>query len=255
MDIASQILYEDNHLIALNKLVGQIVQSDKTGDLCLCDMLKDFIKVRDHKPGNVFCGVIHRLDRPVSGVVLFAKTSKALARMNEQVKNRTLKKTYWAACKNNPPVLQGHLEDWILRDEAKNKSFVVQPKGNIRDGIDARGARLASLDFVEKGCSHGGYHLLEIDLHTGRHHQIRCQLAHMGCPIKGDLKYGAQHSNPDGGISLHSRRVAFQHPVSHQLIVIEAPAPVIFSSLESDDPQPSHCKNLDPNDTNFVVEN
>lgn len=215
MAIEDQILYEDNHLIALNKLPGQIVQGDKTGDVCLADEVKAFLKVRDNKPGNVFCGVIHRIDRPVSGVVLFAKTSKALSRMNEMVKERSFQKRYHAIVKNRPENLSGHLEDWLLRNERLNKAFVV--KSGTKD------AKLASLDYRLIGVSKGGYHLLEVDLHTGRHHQIRCQLANMGCPIKGDLKYGAPRSNPDGSISLHAYSIVFEHPVRHEEINIVAP--------------------------------
>lgn len=215
MAIEDQILYEDNHLIALNKLPGQIVQGDKTGDVCLADEVKAFLKVRDNKPGNVFCGVIHRIDRPVSGVVLFAKTSKALSRMNEMVKERAFQKRYHAIVKNRPENLSGHLEDWMQRNERLNKAFVVKP--------GTKDAKLASLDYRLIGISKGGYCLLEVDLHTGRHHQIRCQLANMGCPIKGDLKYGAPRSNPDGSISLHAFSVTFEHPVRHEEITIEAP--------------------------------
>ncbi len=215
--IADQILYEDNHLIVLNKLSGQIVQGDKTGDLCLADALKEFIKKRDDKPGNVFCGVIHRLDRPVSGVVVFAKTSKALSRMNAMVKDRDMKKTYRAVCKQEPPQESGHLESWIFRNEKLNKSFIVN--------ANKEGAKFASLDYKLLARSSGGYHLLEVDLHTGRHHQIRCQLAGMGCPIKGDLKYGAPRSNPDGSISLHAYKVEFVHPVSKVLVSVTACAP------------------------------
>lgn len=216
--LADQILYEDNHLIAINKLAGQIVQGDKTGDVPLVDLLKEFIKERDHKPGNVFCGTIHRLDRPVSGVVAFAKTSKALSRMNELVKGRDFHKTYHAVVKDMPPQMQGHLEDYLVRNEKLNKSFVT------RNGSQP-GAKLASLDYHLLATSSGGYHLLEIELHTGRHHQIRCQLAHMGCPIKGDLKYGAPRSNPDASISLHSYKLTFEHPVKHESVTIIAPDP------------------------------
>lgn len=218
MSIGGQILYEDNHLIALNKLAGQIVQADKTGDPCLADLLKDFIKQRDNKPGNVFCGVIHRIDRPVSGVVLFAKTSKALSRMNELIKQRDFRKIYRAVVTGKPPSTQGHLEDYLVRNQKLNKSFVTQ--GNTRPD-----AKLASLDYRLLASSRGGYHLLEIELHTGRHHQIRCQLAHIGCPIKGDLKYGAPRSNPDGSICLHAFKVEFEHPVKHETITITAPQP------------------------------
>ena len=217
MDIADQILYEDNHLLALNKRCGQIVQGDKTGDIPLPEYIKAFLKMRDNKPGNVFCGVIHRLDRPVSGVVLFAKTSKALSRMNEAVKSRDFQKTYWALCKEAPPQENGHLENWLLRNEKNNKSTVVK--------AGTANAKLAILDYKHIGVSSGGYHLLEIDLHTGRHHQIRAQLAHIGCHIKGDLKYGAERSNPDGGISLHARSTTFIHPVRKEPVTIIAPPP------------------------------
>lgn len=209
------ILYEDNHLLALDKRPGQIVQGDKTGDEPLCDLLKTFIKERDHKPGNVFCGVVHRIDRPVSGVVLFAKTSKALSRMTVLIQQRQLKKIYWAVTKNAPPQPSGTLTDYLVRNERLNKSFVSD--------ADAPGAKLARLDYRLLAVSDGGYHLLEIDLHTGRHHQVRCQLAHMGCPIKGDLKYGAPRSNADGSISLHARSVSFVHPVSREPLTIVAP--------------------------------
>ena len=218
MSIGGQILYEDNHLIALNKLAGQIVQADKTGDPCLADLLKEYIKQRDNKPGNVFCGVIHRIDRPVSGVVFFAKTSKALSRMNELIKQRDFRKIYRAVVTGKPPSTQGHLEDYLVRNQKLNKSFVTQ--GNTRPD-----AKLASLDYRLLASSRGGYHLLEIELHTGRHHQIRCQLAHLGCPIKGDLKYGAPRSNPDGSICLHAFKVEFEHPVKHETITITAPQP------------------------------
>lgn len=211
------ILYEDNHLLALNKCPGEIVQGDRTGDTPLSELLKQYIKERDHKPGNVFCGVIHRLDRPVSGVVLFAKTSKALERMNRAVKERTITKTYWALCKEAPPQEEGHLEDWLLRNEQNNKSFVVKPGTN--------NAKLAILDYRLIGVSPGGYHLLEVDLHTGRHHQIRAQLSNIGCHIKGDLKYGAPRSNNDGSISLHSRSITFIHPVQKSELNIIAPTP------------------------------
>lgn len=218
MSIADQILYEDNHLIAVNKQPGQIVQADITGDTCMADLLKAYIKERDAKPGNVFCGVIHRLDRPVSGVVLFAKTSKALSRMNQMVKERDFQKIYRAVVTQMPPSSQGHLEDYIVRNAKLNKSFITADSANPE-------AKLASLDYRLLATSKGGYHLLEIELHTGRHHQIRCQLAHMGCPVKGDLKYGAPRSNPDGSISLHAYRVSFDHPVRHQPVVVTAPQP------------------------------
>ncbi|MBO4307736.1 MAG: RluA family pseudouridine synthase [Bacteroidales bacterium] len=231
MNIAEQILYEDNHLIALNKCCGQIVQGDKTGDRTMPDEIKDFLKIRDNKPGNVFCGVIHRLDRPVSGVVLFAKTSKALGRMNNAVKEREMQKRYWVLTKEMPPMKGGHLENWLLRNEKQNKSFVVRP--------GTEGAKLAILDYKLIGISDGGYHLIEIELHTGRHHQIRAQLANIGCVIKGDLKYGAERSNPDGGISLHARSITFVHPVQKTPLTITAPVPnePIWSKFENIDKQ------------------
>jgi len=212
---ADQIIYEDNHLLLVNKRAGELVQGDKSGDSCLVDELKAYIKERDHKPGNVFCGLVHRIDRPVSGVVIFAKTSKALSRMNALVKERAIGKTYWAVSKTCPEPMEGELRNWLLRNEKMNKSFVVAD-GTKED------AKEAVLDYKVIGKSDGGYYLIEVNLHTGRHHQIRCQLANIGCPIKGDLKYGAPRSNPDGSISLHSRRVSFEHPVSHIKINVEA---------------------------------
>lgn len=223
MSIAEQILYEDNHLIAINKRCGQIVQGDKTGDETLPDMIKAYLKERDGKPGNVFCGVIHRLDRPVSGVVLFAKTSKALSRMNETIKGRDVQKCYWALCKETPLPPEGHLEDWMGRDERNNKAFIINKNDN-RTKADSS-LKLAILDYKLIATSKGGYNLLEIQLHTGRHHQIRAQLANIGCHIKGDLKYGAPRSNPDGGISLHARSITFTHPVRKEVITIIAPPP------------------------------
>ena len=224
MTIADQILYEDNHLIAVNKLPGQITQGDKTGDPCLADLMKEYIKLRDAKPGNVFCGVIHRLDRPVSGVVLLAKTSKALSRMVEKVRTREFEKHYWAVVKNAPPKQADVLENWLVKVEERNKSYVVP--------ASRHDAKLAKLEYREIAVSEGGYHLLDINLHTGRHHQIRCQLANIGCPIKGDLKYGAPRSNPDASISLHAHMVAFEHPVTHQQITITAPNPEIESMFK-----------------------
>ena len=210
-----RIIYEDNHLLLVNKRAGELVQGDKSGDSCLVDELKAYIKERDNKPGNVFCGLVHRIDRPVSGVVIFAKTSKALSRMNALVKERAIKKTYWAVSKNCPVPMEGELCNWLVRNERMNKSFVVA------DGTK-EGAKEAVLDYKVIGRSQGGYYLIEVNLHTGRHHQIRCQLSNIDCPIKGDLKYGAPRSNPDGSISLHSRRVCFEHPVSHIMIDVEA---------------------------------
>ena len=227
---SDQILYEDNHLLVLNKYAGQLVQGDKTGDTCLAESIKAFLKDRDNKPGNVFCGVIHRLDRPVSGVCIFAKTSKALSRMNEMVKHHDFQKTYWAIAKApqhlDSSLLTGqkiHLEDWLIRNEKQNKSRVVKP--------GTPNAKLASLDYTLLAISKGGYVLIEVDLHTGRHHQIRCQLAHAGFPIKGDLKYGYPRSNPDASISLHARRVVFDHPVRHESTTIEALPPQDFLKM------------------------
>ena len=215
MTIADQILYEDNHLLAINKLPGQITQGDKTGDPCLADLVKAYLKERDNKPGQVYCGVIHRLDRPVSGVVLLAKTSKALSRMVEKVRTRDFEKHYWAVVKNAPPQPVGALENWLVKNEERNKSYVF--------GAARPNAKLARLEYKEVAVSAGGYHLLDINLHTGRHHQIRCQLANIGCPIKGDLKYGAERSNPDGSILLHAYSITFEHPVKHEMMTITAP--------------------------------
>ena len=219
MTIADQILYEDNHLIALNKLPGQITQGDKTGDTPLAELVKAYLKERDNKPGNVYCGVIHRLDRPVSGVVLLAKTGKALSRMVEKVRTREFEKHYWAVVKNAPPRSEGALENWLVKNEERNKSYVF--------GTARPNAKLARLEYKEIAVSEGGYHLLDVNLHTGRHHQIRCQLANIGCPIKGDLKYGAERSNPDGSISLHAHTITFEHPVRHETLTITAPCAAI----------------------------
>ncbi len=214
--IERQILYQDNHLIIFNKLPSQIVQGDKTGDEPISEILKKYIKEKYNKPGEVFLGVVHRLDRPVSGVVLFARTSKALSRLNEMLKTREIKKIYWAVVKNPPPEKSGHLIHYIYRDEKKNKSFIVSENRK-----DAKKAEL--IYHLLK--SSDNYHLLEIELLTGRHHQIRAQLAHIGCPVKGDLKYGFPRSNPDASIHLHSRRIEFLHPVKKEQVAIEAPPP------------------------------
>lgn len=211
-----EVIYEDNHLIAVNKTCNEIVQGDKTGDTPLSDMLKAWLKEKYCKPGNVFVGVTHRLDRPVSGVVLFAKTSKALPRMNDMFRNGEVKKTYWAIVKNRPPQEEGELVHWLVRNEKQNKSFAYTS--------EKPDSKKAVLHYKLIAIS-DNYCLLEIDLKTGRHHQIRCQLAKMGCPIKGDLKYGADRSNKDGGISLHSRSAEFIHPVSKQPVRIVAPVP------------------------------
>ncbi len=211
-----EILYEDNHLIAVGKTSSEIVQGDKTGDTPLSDLLKAWLKEKYAKPGNVFVGVTHRLDRPVSGVVLFAKTSKALARLNEMFRTGGVKKTYWAIVKNRPPQEEGELVHWLVRNEKQNKSYAFD--------VEKPGAKQAILHYKLIAYSEK-YHLLEIDLKTGRHHQIRVQLSKMACPIKGDLKYGAERSNPDGGISLHARSVSFIHPVSGEPLHIVAPVP------------------------------
>lgn len=211
------VLYEDNHIIAVNKTCNEIVQGDKTGDTPLADTVKVYIKEKYHKPGEVFLGVTHRLDRPTSGVVLFARTSKALSRLNEMFKSHEqIRKTYWAIVQGAPKQAEARLENWLVRNEAQNKSYIAKP--------GAKEAKLALLSYktLVKG---DHYTLLEVNLETGRHHQIRCQLAAIGCPIKGDLKYGAKRSNPDGGISLHARKIEFIHPVSKQDICITAPVP------------------------------
>ena len=210
------VVYEDNHIIVVNKTASEIVQGDKTGDTPLSETVKQYLKEKYNKPGNVFLGVTHRLDRPVSGLVVFAKTSKALSRLNEMFRNGEEKKTYWAIVKNRPQELEGELTNWLVRNEKQNKSYAYDKE--VKD------SKKAVLCYKTIGHSQN-YHLLEVDLKTGRHHQIRCQLAKMGCPIKGDLKYGSPRSNPDGSICLHARRIAFVHPVSKESIEIEAPVP------------------------------
>lgn len=212
-----EVIYEDNHIIAVNKACGEIVQGDKTGDIPLSEIVKAYIKEKYHKPGNVFLGVTHRLDRPTTGVVLFAKTDKALSRLNEMFKSHEqIKKTYWAITQHPPIPSEGRLEGYLWRNEQQNKSYIV--KEGTKD------AKYAAMTYrtIARG---ERYTLVEVNLETGRHHQIRCQLAAIGCPIKGDLKYGAKRSNPDGGISLHARRVEFVHPVSKKNIVITASVP------------------------------
>ena len=211
-----KVLYEDNHIIVINKASGEIVQGDKTGDKSLCDTMKAYIKEKYAKPGNVFIGLPHRLDRPVSGIVVFAKTSKALERLNRMFSEGSVKKMYWALTKSIPNPAEAELESWILRNEKMNKSFSY-PK-------EIKGSKRAILHYRLAAASQN-YNLIEVELKTGRHHQIRCQLSSIGCPIKGDLKYGAQRSNPDGSISLHARYIEFVHPVSKQLIAITAPLP------------------------------
>ena len=211
-----EVIYEDNHLIAVNKTCREIVQGDKTGDTPLSEILKAWLKEKYAKPGNVFVGVAHRLDRPVSGLVLFAKTSKALARLNEMFRTGDIKKTYWAIVKNSPPTEEGTLEHWLVRNEKQNKSYAyTEEKPNSKKAILHYRLRARS-----DSCD-----VLEVGLNTGRHHQIRCQLAKMGCPIKGDLKYGSERSNKDGGISLHARKAQFIHPVSKEPVEIVASVP------------------------------
>ena len=211
------ILYEDNHLVIVNKQAGEIVQGDKTGDTPLSDIVKDWLKEKHNKPGNVYLGVVHRLDRPVSGVVLFAKTSKALPRLNKMfAEHNKVNKTYWAIVQNRPLEPQGTLTHWLTRQEKNNTARAYDR--------EVPGSKKAVLDY-ELIASGDKYHLLEIHLHTGRHHQIRCQLAKIGCPIKGDLKYGAPRSNPDGSISLHARTLTLEHPVNHESISVTAPVP------------------------------
>jgi 23S rRNA pseudouridine1911/1915/1917 synthase len=212
-----QVLYEDNHIIIVNKAASEIVQGDKTGDIPLSELVKSYIKEKYEKPGAVFLGVVHRLDRPVSGVVVFARTSKALERLNAMFREGgRIKKTYWAIVKNRPVEPEAELVHYLVRNEKQNKSYAyaAERKDAKRSVLSYR--LLASMD---------NYHLLEVALQTGRHHQIRCQLSKIGSPIKGDLKYGAERSNPDGSISLHARRIQFEHPVSKVLIDVVAPVP------------------------------
>ena len=210
------VVYEDNHIIVVNKTASEIVQADKTGDTPLSETVKQYLKEKYQKPGNVFLGVTHRLDRPVSGLVIFAKTSKALTRLNEMFRAGEVKKTYWAVVKNAPKESEGELVHFLVRNEKQNKSYAYDK--------EVPNSKKAVLDYRLIGRSEN-YYLLEVDLKTGRHHQIRCQLAKMGCPIKGDLKYGSPRSNPDGSICLHARRVRFVHPVSKELIELKAPLP------------------------------
>lgn len=212
------ILYEDNHIIIINKEAGEIVQGDKTGDTPLSEKVKALIKEKDNKPGNVYLGVTHRLDRPTTGVLVFAKTSKALSRMNELFRNDEVKKTYWGIVQNAPAQNVGTLRHYLWKNEKQNKSYAYADNKQKKD------AKLAVLNYKLVAGS-DNYYLLEIDLETGRHHQIRCQLATIGCPIKGDLKYGAKRSNPDGSISLHARSISFIHPVSKEQIEAVAPVP------------------------------
>ena len=220
-----QILHEDNHIIVINKRVGDIVQGDKTGDKPLSDVVKEYIKDKYNKPGEVFLGVVHRLDRPTTGIVVFAKTSKALTRLNELFSNRETQKTYWAIVKNAPPKTNDTLVHYLNRNTKNNTS-----KAHNKEVPESKKASLKYTVFKKLD----NYFALEINLHTGRHHQIRAQLQAIGCPIKGDLKYGFDRSNPDGGIHLHARKLVFVHPVSKELITIIAPTPneVIWNAIK-----------------------
>ena len=211
-----EILFEDNHLLIVNKLPSQIVQGDKTGDQPLSELLKEYLKEKYNKPGNVFLGVAHRLDRPASGVVIFARTSKSLERINEMFREKKIKKTYWAVVKNKPPVDSDHLVHYLKKNEKQNKSFSCLPDDKTASRSELKYKLINSSD---------NYYLLEIELITGRHHQIRAQLAAIGCPIKGDLKYGFPRSNPDASIHLHARMVEFIHPVNKEIITVIASPP------------------------------
>ena len=211
-----QVLYEDNHLIIVYKEAGEIVQADKSGDIPLSEIVKQWLKAKYNKPGNVFLGVVHRLDRPVSGLVIFAKTSKALTRLNNMFRNGEIHKTYWAIVTLPPFEPEATLTDWLVRNERQNKSYAYNHQ------VPTSKKSILHYKVINQ-TDH--YTLLEVNLMTGRHHQIRCQLSNMDCPIKGDLKYGAPRSNPDGGISLLSHRVEFVHPVSKETICVESPLP------------------------------
>ena len=215
-NIASQIIFEDNHFLVINKNAGQLVQGDKTGDESLLESIKNFIKIRDHKPGNVFLGLVHRIDRPTSGLVIYAKTSKALSRLTQMVKNREIKKTYWAVVAKEMIPQSQRLVHYLKKNEKNNKAIIfTKPTEGAKEAILTYNI-IKTLD---------NYLLLEIDLETGRHHQIRAQLSKIGASIKGDLKYGALRSNPDGGISLHARKLEFIHPVTKEHVEIVAPVP------------------------------
>lgn len=219
-----QIIHEDNHIIVINKRVGDLVQGDKTGDKPLSELIKDYIKEKYNKPGEVFLGVVHRLDRPTTGIVVFAKTSKALERLNKMFSERATQKTYWAVVKNKPPNNEDHLIHYLKRNEKNNTS-----RAHIKEVPESKKALLDYKIFKELNT----YFVLEINLHTGRHHQIRAQLSAIGCPIKGDLKYGFDRSNPDGGIHLHARKLVFIHPVSKEELILVAPTPneVIWNAI------------------------
>lgn len=229
-DLERRILYEDNHLLIVWKKVGEITQGDKTGDECIADTYKAFIARRDNKPGKVYMGIPHRLDRPVSGITILAKTSKALERMSELFRSGEVHKKYWALCCAAPAMPEGHLEDWLYRNEKQNKTYKVA-SGKSPRPAKYPDAKLARLNYSLLG-STDRYQLIEVELLTGRHHQIRCQLSAMGCVIKGDLKYGAPRSNADGGICLHSHEVTFIHPVRKEPVHVTAPVPQSWKGVE-----------------------
>ena len=211
-----EILHLDNHTIVINKKSSDIVQGDKTGDEPLSEKVKSYLKIKFNKPGNVFCGVVHRLDRPTSGALVFARTSKALSRLNLQFREKETQKIYWAVVEKKPKEVQGKLVHYLKKNEKQNKSYVVD--------MESEGAKKAVLNYKLIGSS-DKYYLLEVELETGRHHQIRCQLGTIGCIIKGDLKYGAKRSNKDASIHLHARKLTFQHPTSHEKVSVTAPVP------------------------------
>ena len=222
---SQNILFEDNHLIAINKPAGILVQGDITGDKSLDILVKEYIKKKYKKPGDVFLGVVHRIDRPVSGVVLFARTSKALVRLNQQFRDKEVKKTYWAVCKNRPEETEGHLINYLRKNSEQNKSYVCK--------VDAKNSQKAELKYRWINNSNN-FNLMEVELITGRHHQIRAQLADIGCPVKGDLKYGAKRSNPDGSIHLHARKIIITHPVkkSEEVIIADVPEDALWKFFE-----------------------
>lgn len=222
-----KVLYEDNHLIIINKPAGVLVQPDKKGDKALEEAVKEYVKNKYNKPGDVFIGVCHRIDRPVSGIVIFARTSKALVRINDMFQKKEIQKTYWAVVQNRPPMNKGLLVNWLKKDERKNisKAFNTEVKGALK----------CELEYTWLGSSDTCF-LLEVNPHTGRHHQIRVQLSAMGCPIKGDVKYGARRGNRDGSIHLHARKIQFMHPVQKEMLSITAPVPndVVWNAFEKD---------------------
>lgn len=225
--VQSRILFEDNHLIIINKLAGELVQGDKTNDETLADKVKAYIKLNENKPGNVFLGIPHRLDRPVSGVVIYAKTSKALSRMSELFRTKEIQKIYWAIAENGAKPAQGTLTHYMAKNEKQNKSYISE--------LEKPGFKESVLTYNEIASS-DRYHLIEVELKTGRHHQIRAQLAHIGCIIKGDLKYGAKRSNQDASIHLHSRKTSFIHPIKKSMVSVIAPCPTdaLWQYFESD---------------------